>query len=88
MQERLCRTKFSWSRCSHLAVQTFDCTGQKFDLDFCVEIFERLGVQICVRLAWFHMDGTPKGTYEFSTGRLACDQAVRPQSAPKSLLIG
>ena len=58
------------------------------DLHFCVQIFERLGVQICVQLAWFHVDGTPKGTYEFSTGRLACDQAVRPQSAPKSLLIG
>ena len=88
MQPRLCRSKFSWSQCSHLAVQTFDCTGQKFDLDFCVQIFERLGVQICVRLAWFHVDGTPKGTYEFLSGRLACDQAVHPQSAPKSLLTG
>ena len=38
-------------RCPHLAVQIFDRTGQKFDLDFSVQIF--------VRLAWFRMNGTP-----------------------------
>ena len=46
-------------RCPHLAVQIFDRTGQKFDLDVSVQMFERLGVQIFVRLAWFRMNGTP-----------------------------
>ena len=38
-------------RCPHLAVQIFNRTGQKFDLDFSVQIF--------VRLAWFRVNGTP-----------------------------
>ena len=42
----------SRSRCSHLAVQIFDRTGQKFTLDFSVQIF--------VRLAWFRVNGTSK----------------------------
>ena len=46
-------------RCPQLAIQIFDHTGQKFDLDFSVQIFERLGVQIFVRLAWFRVNGTP-----------------------------
>ena len=46
-------------RCPHLAVQIFNRTGQKFDLDFSVQIFERLSVQIFVRLAWFRVNGTP-----------------------------
>ena len=59
MQPHLSVQKFSRSRCTHLAIQTFDRTGQKFDLDFSVQIFERLGVQIFVRLAWFRVNGTP-----------------------------
>ena len=44
--------KFSRPRSSYLDVQIFDHTGQKFDLDFSVQIF--------VRFAWFRVNGTPK----------------------------
>ena len=46
--------KFSRTWCSQLTVQIFDSTGQKFDLDFSVQIFVRLG--------WFRLDRTPKQT--------------------------
>ena len=48
--------------CSHLALQIFDRTGQKFALDFNVQIFERLGVQIFVRLALFLVNEVPNRT--------------------------
>ena len=44
----------SRSRCSYLAFQIFDRTGQKFNLDFSVQIF--------VRLVWFRVNGTSKRT--------------------------
>ena len=47
---------------THLAVQIFDRTGQNFDLDFNVQIFERLGVQIFVRLARFLVNEVPNRT--------------------------
>ena len=46
--------KFSRTWYSQLTVQIFDSTGQKFDLDFSVQIFVRLG--------WFRLDRTPKQT--------------------------
>ena len=46
--------KFRRSRCSHLAVQFFDRTDKKFDLDFSVQIF--------VLLAWFCANRTPNRT--------------------------
>ena len=52
--------KFSRSWCLHLAIQIFYRTGQKFDVNFSVQIFELLGDQIFVRLAWFRVNGTPK----------------------------
>ena len=54
--------KFSRSWFSHLAVQIFDRTGQNFDLNFNVQIFERLGVQIFVRLARFLVNEVPNRT--------------------------
>ena len=36
-----------------LLLKKFCACRQKFDLDFSVQIFERLGVLIFVRLAWF-----------------------------------
>ena len=63
MQPRLCCTKICQSPYTHLAVQIFDRTGQKFDLDFSVQIFERLAVQIFLRLALFRVNGTPNRTY-------------------------
>lgn len=60
IQPRLCSTKnFSRSRCSHLDVQIFDRTGQKFDPNLSGYVFKRRGVQIFVRLARFHVNGTP-----------------------------
>ena len=47
---------------THLAVQIFDRTGQNFDLNFNVQIFERLGVQIFVRLARFLVKEVPNRT--------------------------
>ena len=47
---------------THLAVQIFDPTGQNFDLNFNVQIFERLGVQIFVRLARFLGNEVPNRT--------------------------
>ena len=47
---------------THLAVQIFDRTGQNFDLNFNVQIFERLGVQIFVRLARFLVNEVPNRT--------------------------
>ena len=44
----------SRSRCSHLAVQFFDRTDKKFDLDSSVQIF--------VLLAWFRANRTPNRT--------------------------
>ena len=38
----------------------FDRTGQKFDLNFSVQIFKWLGDKILVWLAWFPVNGTPK----------------------------
>ena len=46
--------KFSRTWYSQLTVQIFDSTGQKFDLDFSVQIFVLLG--------WFRLDRTPKQT--------------------------
>ena len=45
-----------------LVVQIFDRTGQTFDLNFNVQIFERLGVQIFVRLARFLVNEVPNRT--------------------------
>ena len=47
---------------THLAVQIFDRTGQNFDLNFNVQIFERLGVQIFVWLARFLVSEVPNRT--------------------------
>ena len=40
----------------------FVLAGLKFDLDLSARVFERLGVQIFVLLAWFLVNGTDKCT--------------------------
>lgn len=47
---------------TRLAVQIFDCTSKKYDLDFSVHIFKQLGIPIVLQLAWFCVNGTFKST--------------------------
>lgn len=45
-----------------LLFKFFYCTGKKYDLDFSVHIFKRLGIQIFSQLAWFCVNGTSRNT--------------------------
>ena len=45
-----------------LLFKFFDCTSKKYDLDFRVHIFKRLGIQSFLQLAWFCVNGASKST--------------------------
>ena len=56
--------KLSWLWCSHLTGQVFYPIGQQFDLDFGIQVFERLSVWIFVRLATFLVNRTKKTNFQ------------------------
>ena len=90
---RKCRfpvQRFSLSRSSHLAVQIFHRTGQKFNLDVSVQIFEWIGVQIFVQLAW--TEHTNVRVFDLKIRPVPCERSLSRQSdrlsQSPSLLLG